>query len=116
MISGEHLGGFYALYILLGLFAGAVHTLLAVAGIIILLISYHRFNDKTAVNQLLNIIGVLLLFASIYFFFWNDKQHYNWGSFSQTVPVITMVLTTLIATCFLISNFLKAKLKALMIV
>ena len=32
LISGEHLGGFYLLYILLGLSHGAVHSLLAIDG------------------------------------------------------------------------------------
>jgi hypothetical protein len=116
MISGEHLGGFYALYILLGLFAGAVHSLLAVAGIIILLVSYHRFRNKNTLSQTLNVAGVLLLFSSIYYFFWNDKQHYNWGSFEQTVPVLTMIVTSLVAVCFLSRTFIKTSPKKLMAV
>lgn len=107
MISGEQLGGFYALYILLGLFAGAIHSLLAVAGMIILLISYHRFKNRKAILQVLNVIGVLLLFSSIYYFFWNDKQHYNWGSFEQTVPVASMLLTAIVGICFLAGTFVK---------
>ena len=107
MISGEQLGGFYALYILLGLFAGAFHSLLAVAGIIMLLIIYHRFNNSKLFPQVLNVIGVLLLFSSIYYFFWNDKQHYNWGSFEQTVPVASMVLTAIVGICFLVRTFVK---------
>lgn len=111
MISGESFGGFYALYILLGLFYGAIHSLLALAGIIVLLVSYHRFKIKNARAQILNLAGVLLLFSSVGYFFWQDKQHYNWGSFEQTVPVVTMTITVFVATCFLINNFIKARPK-----
>jgi hypothetical protein len=115
MISGESFGGFYAMYILMALPFGGVHALLAVAGIIILLANHNiQRNKGNPVREVINLIGVLLLFGSLYYFFWNDKQHYNYGSFQQTVPVVTMVLTAFIAVCFLIGIFIKARPKTLM--
>lgn len=111
IISGEHLGGFYSLYILLGLFIGAVHSLLAVSGIIVLLISYHRFRNRNLLAHLLNMTGLLMLLGSLFYFFWNDKEHYNYGTFEQTIPVLTLVLFALIAACFLIGNFSSARIK-----
>ena len=39
IISGEHLGGFYALYLLLALFYGGIHSLLGLSGIVLLIIA-----------------------------------------------------------------------------
>lgn len=119
MISGENFGGFYALYILMALPFGGVHALLALAGILILLINHNiQPNKINSVRPVINLLGVLLLFGSLYYFFWADKQHYNYGSFQQTVPVFTMALAGFIATCFLINSFIKArpKTKTLMVV
>jgi GNAT superfamily N-acetyltransferase len=102
MISGEHLGGFYALYILLALPFGGVHAFLAIGGIVILLVTHKKLQSKGLASVLLNYVGVLLLFLSLYYFFWADKKHYNWGTFDQTVPVLTMILTAFVAVCFLI--------------
>lgn len=106
MISGEHLGGFYALYILLGLYGAAVHSLLGVAGVAILLISYYKFKRKNQylIEPLLNLIGLVLLILSLYLFFYNDKSHYNYGTFYQTVPLISLSLFGLLALCFFIDN------------
>lgn len=106
LISGEHLGGFYILYILLALPHGGIHAILALAGIGILLASYYKFNRRKTyrIAFFLNIAGLALLFLSIYLFFFNDKQHYNWGTFEQTVPLISLFFTGLIAILFLIDN------------
>lgn len=70
MISGEHLGGFYVLYLLLALPINASHSLLALIGIGLLLFSYHKYQGKSShiVEAIVNIAGALLLFLSIYFF------------------------------------------------
>ena len=111
MISGEHLGGCYALYILIGLPFGAVHAWLGLAGIIALLISYYRFKNKTVMGQAINVFGVLLLFASIYYFFWADRKHYNWGSFEQAVPLISMAISALVSICFIARSFIASQQK-----
>jgi hypothetical protein len=117
MISGENFGGFYAMYILMALPFGGVHALLAFAGIIVLLGNHSiKRNKVNAAWQVINMLGVLLLFASLYYFFWADKQHYNYGSFEQPVPILTMAVTALAAACFLISNFIKARAKTLLVV
>src|SRR5215203_3813986 len=77
LISGEHLGGFYILYLILALPIGAIHSVLAMLGIGLLLLSHHRFQveDKPSAKSALNIIGCLLLLLSIYLFFLNDREH-----------------------------------------
>jgi len=117
MISGEHVGGFYGMYILMGLPFGAVHALLAIAGIIILLVNQAFQLSRTSyLRQVINFIAVLFLFSSLYFFFHNDKQHYNYGTFEQTIPIITMAVTAFVAICFLIGNFSKVVPKTMVVV
>ena len=104
MISGESFGGFYAMYILMALPFGGMHALLAVAGILVLIIN-HSLNTNRTGYRLASVSGLFLLIASLLYFFSADKQHYNWGSFEQVVPVITMILTAVISIFFLVGNF-----------
>jgi len=107
MISGEHWGGFYATYVLLALPAGYIHSLLAVAGIISIAVSYHWMGGQNSklTAQLMNVLGVLLLLASIVYFFKKDVRHYNWGTFEQGYPLFTLYLAAFIAICFLAGTF-----------
>ena len=110
LISGEHLGGFYALYIFLGLLPGAIHSLLGFFGMLILVVSYQLPRTTRAyVKQALNVIGAAMMYLSIYLFFKNDTSRYNWGTFEEDVPVFTLVLFGLLSFCFLIGTFLKPR-------
>ena len=117
MISGEHVGGFYGMYILMGLPFGAVHALLAIAGIVVLLVNQALQPSRTSyLRQVINLIAVLFLFSSLYFFFHNDKEHYNYGTFEQAVPIITMAVTAFVAVCFLIGNFSRVGPRTMVVV
>jgi len=115
IISGENWGGFYLLYILMALPFGALHALLAIAGIASLVIGYHGFQKKLSVMKILNLVGVMFLLASLFYFFWADKHHYNYGTFQETVPLLTLIITAIIAVCFLIGTFLKPTTKFLIV-
>lgn len=104
IISGQHLGGFYIVYLLVALPHGGVHSLLAITGITILLLTYHRSIKPSVIAPTLNLIGVVILIASIFIFFYNDKEHYNYGTFFQLVPQITLILFAFIALCFIVRN------------
>lgn len=113
LISGQHIGGFYAMYIFLGLLQGAVHSVLGFLGIIVLAATHHSVLSRTfPLRQVLNVTGVGLLFVSLYFFFMNDKQHYNWGTFNESVPLFTLFFAGFIALCFLVGNFWQPHLKS----
>lgn len=109
MVSGQHFGGFYLLYILLALPHGSVHSVLAVAGITILLFSNYKYKRQFSfkIEPLLNITGVLMLLFSLYLFFYNDKGHYNYGTFYQIVPIISLVGFVLMCVVFSINNLGK---------
>ena len=108
MISGQHLGGFYLLYLLLALPKGGMHSLLALFGILLLLISYYKYKRKKIylIESIINIVAVILLILSLFSFFYNDKEHYNFGTFYQIVPQITLIIFSIIALTFLLDNVL----------
>ena len=113
LISGEHLGGFYLLYIVLGLPHGAVHSLLAIVGIGLLLFSNYKYQQQFIFNiePVLNIIAVIVLLLSLFLFFYNDKSHYNYSTFYQTIPIMLLSVFALLVAGFLFNNFSKIKFR-----
>lgn len=108
IISGQHLGGFYIIYLLIALPYFGIHSILALVGIILLLIIYHTKKNKYfRIRPLINLVSVLMLIASIYMFFYNDKEHYNYGTFYQLVPQITLIVFSIIALSFIIQNIMS---------
>jgi hypothetical protein len=112
IISGESTGGFYIMYILLGLLHGVLHSLLGFFGMLLLIIGYHLpLKRNTFITQMLSVVGLSLMVASVFFFFRNDTAHYNWGTLEQGLPMFTLVFTAFIAVCFLIGTFWKPQPK-----
>jgi hypothetical protein len=106
VISGESMGGFYIIYVLLGLLHGVLHSLLGFYGILALVIGFHlSLKRNVYIKQVLCVMGVFLMAASVFFFFRKDTAHYNWGTFDQGLPMFTLVFTGIIAILFLIGIF-----------
>ena len=103
LISGEHWGGFYLLYLLLGLPHGAIHSILALIGVSLILLSNYKYkrNRFTFFEYALNISGAFLLILSLFLFFSNDRRQYNYGTFNQWIPLCTLGLFSIIAICYL---------------
>ncbi len=108
LISGEHLAGFYLLYLLLALPHGSSHSLLALFGVILMLISYYKFkqNKTYVVASIINTTGIMLLILSLFLFFYNDKEHYNIATFYETVPQITLFIFVSLSTVFLLDSLI----------
>jgi multisubunit Na+/H+ antiporter MnhB subunit len=102
LISGEHWGGFYLTYVLLALPNGGLHALFAFAGILILLVSYHRFSANASLSFFLNLAGVLLMVASLFYFFRADPQHYNQATFQQWIPLCSLAFAAMSGGCLLL--------------
>lgn len=104
MISGEHFGGFYLLYILMGLPNGASHALLATCGLAILLISYKIYRTKPHIlKPVSTMLGLSVMVLALITFFENS-QGYNDDTFYQTFPLITMFLFALCVFCCIVQS------------
>src|SRR5882724_7746089 len=76
LISGEQVGGFYFIYLLMALPHGGIHAVLAIAGIVLLLLNYH-IKTIPFISFSFSTISISLLVLSLYFFFANDNTNYN---------------------------------------
>jgi hypothetical protein len=110
LISSEKFGGFYLLYLIMGLPHGAPHTLIALAGLLAMLIGY-KIHPKQVVfiKPLLYMLGDLLMVTALIIFFSSSKGNHN-STFEQTVPLTILglfgvcVLSNLL---LIVSLFLK---------
>lgn len=104
IISGEHWGGFYLLYLLMALPHFGIHALLGVAGIIFLLFSLHNFERryKEILTGICKMSGVACLIFSVVFFFCADKKGYNTGTFEQVIPLISVIIFAVLALIFIV--------------
>lgn len=109
LISGEHWGGFYLLYLLLALPHGGIHSIIAITGISMLIISFYRYRKTKSflIEPILNTLGSLLLVLSLILFFYNDKQGYNDGTFHQVIPLITLGIFSLVTLFFITDNIYR---------
>lgn len=106
IIGGKHLGGFYLLYILLGLPYGASHALIAVAGLAAMLSAYRMKSSKyLIIKPTLNITGILSMILALVVFF-ERSDGYNNETFHQVIPLITLGLFALCILCCLINSIL----------
>ena len=92
LISGEHLGGFYIMYLLIGLPHAAIHSILGIFGVIILLLNKAWANSEwnDLIKPIINIGGALLMIGSLFTFFYNDSVQYNVATFYQLVPQLCL--------------------------
>ena len=111
LISGEGFGGPYILYLILGLPHGVGYSLAGILGLICLFLSFkiYRREKKHWIKACIALAGLSFLILSMYMFFTNDKMRYNYNTFNQTVPVITLLLLALCIACNFIINIIYLK-------
>jgi len=107
LISGEHWGGFYLIYLLLALPHGGIHALLGTGGILCLVLGHNIPLRHGGKKLLVAIVGIILLVGSLFFFFYNDKSGYNDGTFEQAIPLLTFVIAGALAMIYLILNVIQ---------
>src|SRR5690606_13686161 len=105
LVSGEHFGGFYIMYLLMAIPHGGLHAIFAMVGIGLVLFSYRRYRGQAQfiIEPILNIIGIFLLYASLLFFFYRSWE-YNDQTFEQGVPVTSLILFGVVSIAFLIQS------------
>jgi hypothetical protein len=101
IISGEQMGGFYLLYILLGLPHLALHSVLGIAGIILLLAAYFNGPRQLCVSRL---VAISCMAASLVCFFMQANGSYNYNTFHETLPLALLIIFCAIAIIFITIN------------
>lgn len=102
LISGRSFGGFYAIYILMGLLVGSIDSIVSLVGLGIMLLGYKLFRSHYhPVKSLLYIIGnSVMIFALVTFF--KITKGYNDGTFEQTIPLISFGIYGVSVLCNLL--------------
>lgn len=105
IISGESFGGFYLIFLLLGLPHGVPHALIAIGGLATMLAGYKVYRKEfNPIKPLLYILGnTLMIFALVTFF--QDSKGYNDGTFHQGVPLVSFILFGLCVLFNLVVSF-----------
>jgi hypothetical protein len=101
IISGEQMGGFYLLYILLGLPHFVPHAILGVLGIVCLLFTYY---NKQKMTFLLRVLGAAFTIASLLYFFLQPNGSYNYNTFNEALPLSTLVIFGIVVINFILRN------------
>lgn len=104
LISGEHLGGVYLFYILLGLPYGAPHSIIALTGLATIFIGYKIYRSKPNIlKHVLYVVGIAVMILALITFF-ERSRGYNDSTFSQTASLISLGLFSLCAFCCIIQS------------
>ena len=108
LISGEQFGGFYLMYLFIGLSHGAVYSIAGIVGIALLLLNILQSKNanRSGPKALINVAGTLSLWLSLFLFFYNDKSDYNISTFQELVPQLLMLIFIVTSIFFFFSNLL----------
>ena len=98
IISGESIGGFYILYLFIGLPHGVLHSFLGTAGILFLIAS--AFFQKVLVVALLRLAASLCFIVSLIRFFTQPGASYNYSTFHQSVPMLVLIVFIIALSLF----------------
>lgn len=109
LITGESIGGVYLFYLLLALPHGLVHSILGFAGVVFILVGYYKVNNNIIFRKFVLILGVACMCLSLYYFFHNDTQNYNYGSFNTPAFWITFLLFVVSALVFVVIDKSKSE-------
>lgn len=103
IIEGVHFGGFYLLYLLIGLMYAAPFSLAAVAGIALKVVAYNLTLEKRPVLKPVLYLAGWLLFILSYALFFNDSGNNHRETFETTAPFISFLLFSAGSLCFFIN-------------
>ncbi len=101
LISGQAFGGPYLLYLILGLPHGATYAVSGFVGLVCLFISYKIYRGEPThwIKPALALTGIGGLLYSLYVFFADDRLHYNYSTFEQSVPLLSLILFGVSIAC-----------------
>lgn len=111
LISGEGFGGFYLVYILLGLTGLAPHAVLALAAVAFLVAGFNIPRGSFFIAKPILYIASIGIMIWALFTFFKDSKGYNDGTFEQGVPLSTFILFGLCAitnVCFSVVTVIRS--------
>lgn len=104
LISGESFGGFYVLYILLGLPHGSPDAIISTVGIAIMLVGYKIYRTKfSPIKPLFYLVGIVVMILGLVSFFQTSKG-YNNQTFHQMVPLVSFGIFGFCVLCNLLHS------------
>lgn len=108
LISGQHIGGFYIVYLILGLSHASIHSILGFTGIGLLLFGNIKSKhwDKHFVIIFVNLAGIIFMWTSLFLFFYNDHDNYNIATLYESVPLTLILIFFLISFSSFVCNVL----------
>jgi hypothetical protein len=108
LISGSYFGGPYIFFLYHAAQEGIAFAITGLLGITLCLASLVIYKSA------LQLAGTLMMVLSLVIFFWSPRWHNSSGTFSEPVPLATILLFVII-TVLTISKIVNAQTKKLVI-
>jgi hypothetical protein len=108
LISGSYFGGPYIFFLYHAAQEGIAFAITGLLGITLCLASLVIYKST------LQLAGTLMMVLSLVIFFWSPRWHNSSGTFSEPVPLATILLFVII-TVLTISKIVNAQTKKLVI-
>ena len=110
IISGESTGYFYLTLLMLGLSHLLLHSVLGIGGLLFILFSIYKKNNRYV--SIFGLLGGACLLLSLVIFFLQPGGSYNYPTFRQFVPLTVLILFTLSFLFFILKHFQYLSLKS----
>jgi hypothetical protein len=103
LISGSYFGGPYIFFLYHAAQEGIAFAIIGLLGIILC------FASLVLNKSALQLSGILMMLLSLVIFFWLPRWHNSSGTFSEPVPLATVMLFLIISVLFIVSLSNKVK-------
>jgi multidrug transporter EmrE-like cation transporter len=108
LISGSYFGGPYIFFLYHAAQEGIAFAIIGLLGITLCLASLIIYKSA------LQLAGTLMMVLSLVIFFWSPRWHNSSGTFSEPLPLVTILLFIIISV-LTISRIVNAQTKKLVI-
>jgi len=108
LISGPYIGGPYIFFLYHAAQEGIAFAIIGLLGITLCLASLIIYKSA------LQLAGTLMMVLSLVIFFWSPRWHNSSGTFSEPLPLVTILLFIIISV-LTISRIVNAQTKKLVI-
>jgi hypothetical protein len=103
IISGSYIGGQFIFFLYHAAQEGIAFAIIGLLGITLCLASLIVY------KYALQLAGILMMLLSLVIFFWSPRWHNSSGTFSEPVPLATVILFLIISVLFIVSLSHKVK-------